>query len=85
MPEISRFFGIVVLMFINEHGKPHFHARYENYMLSMEIESGKTRGKLPPRALKLVDEWRLEHKEELLENWNLLRSEKSVYPIAPLE
>lgn len=85
MPEISRFFGIVIQMFINEHGNPHFHARYNNYLVSMEIESGKIRGKLPPSALRLVNEWRELHKEELLENWELLRAEKSAFPIEPLE
>jgi len=40
MPEISRFLGIVISMYYNEHNPPHFHAKYGRYKISVEIESG---------------------------------------------
>ena len=52
MPEISRFLGIVIGMFFNEHGLPHFHAVYGEYKITVEIESATVRGEFPPRALR---------------------------------
>lgn len=46
---------------------------------------GKCDGYFPPRALKHVEEWRLLHKEELLENWNSAIKKLPLKPIAPLE
>ena len=54
MPEISRFLRIVIGMFFNEHGPPHFHAVYGDHKITVEIESGTVRGTFPPRALRLV-------------------------------
>ena len=85
MPEISRFFGIVIGMFYNEHGVPHFHAVYGNDEVSIEIESGKVHGAFPPRALRLVLEWTDLHKAELLTNWDLARQGQPLANIAPLE
>jgi hypothetical protein len=85
VPEISRFFGIVIGMFYIEHGVPHFHASYAEYEVSVEIETGTIRGDFPKRAARLVLEWRALHKQELLENWRLARSGKSPKRIAPLE
>lgn len=45
MPELSRFYGIVVFMNYNDHAPPHFHARYQNQEVMIEIESGVVRGK----------------------------------------
>ena len=68
MPELSRFLGIVIGMFYREHGVPHFHAVYGDHEISVEVETGKTHGHFPPRALKLVLEWTELHTPELLEN-----------------
>ena len=58
MPEISRFFGIVILMFYNDHSPPHFHARYGEHRATIAIEPlAVLTGLLPPRALGLVMEW----------------------------
>lgn len=65
MPEISRFLGIVVGMFFNEHGPPHFHAVYGEHKITVEIESGRVRGEFPARALRLVLEWAGLHKQEI--------------------
>jgi hypothetical protein len=85
MPEISRFFGIVIRMYYREHGIPHFHARYGRRGASIAIESlALLSGSLPPRALGMVLEWAALHHEELLEDWRLLREAQPPRPIAPL-
>jgi Domain of unknown function (DUF4160) len=85
MPELSRFLGIVIGMFYREHGVPHFHAVYGGHEISVEIETGRIHGQFPPRALKLVIEWRDLHKAELLENWALAKAGQPLKSIAPLE
>jgi hypothetical protein len=52
MPEISRFLGIVIQMFYDEHNPPHFHAKYGSFKISIEIETGVIKGKFPKRALR---------------------------------
>jgi len=55
MPEISRFYGIIIAMFFDDHSPPHFHARYSGEKAAIEIESLRVlEGQLPPRALGLV-------------------------------
>ncbi len=85
MPEISRFLGIVIGMFYNEHGVAHFHARYGGYKVSIEVETGIVRGTFPPRALRLVEEWAAAHRLELLEDWRLAREGQPLKEIEPLE
>ena len=85
MPELSRFLGIVIGMFYREHGVPHFHAVYGGHEISVEVETGRIHGQFPPRALKLVIEWRDLHKAELLENWALAKAGQPLKSIAPLE
>lgn len=69
MPEISRFYGIIIGMFFNEHNPPHFHVKYEEYNAEITIKDGIVTGRLPRRALNLVFEWLDMHRDELLENW----------------
>lgn len=85
MPELSRFLGIVIGMFYREHGVPHFHAVYGGHEVSVEIETGRIHGQFPPRALKLVIEWRDLHQAELLENWALAKAGQPLKSIVPLE
>jgi hypothetical protein len=85
MPIISRFLGIVISMFWNDHAPPHFHARYGEYEITVEIETGIVDGKFPPRALRHVLEWRELHLAELLSDWNLCRQSQMPEPIQPLE
>jgi hypothetical protein len=62
MPEISRFFGIVIRIFFNDHEPAHFHAIYGEFEALVEIETFAIyRGKLPQRALALVLEWATVH------------------------
>jgi len=72
-------------MNFNEHNPPHFHAKYGDYQISIEIESGIVQGKFPKRALNLVFEWYEMHKVELLENWNTLIETGDFKKISPLE
>ena len=71
MPEISRFLGIIISMLYNDHSPPHFHAKYGEYMISIEILSGVVSGKFPKWALKAVLEWYEIYKDNLLEDWDL--------------
>ena len=66
MPEISRFYGIVIRMFFDDHEPPHFHAGYAEDEALVTIETQAViAGRLPPRALGLVAEWTALHQEEL--------------------
>lgn len=86
MPEISRFFGIVVAMFYDDHAPPHFHARYGEHRAIIAIESGGIlAGQLPPRALGLVTEWAVLHRAELEDDWRRARSREVLNTIPPLE
>jgi len=85
MPEISRFLGIIIAMFYRDHEPPHFHAMYGEYVITVEIVSGVINGRFPKRALRHVLEWLELHKDELLENWQLVEEKKPLKKIAPLE
>jgi hypothetical protein len=86
VPEISRFFGIVIQMYYADHEPPHFHVRYGSQKALVAIETlSVMRGSLSPRALGLVVEWAAQHREELIENWNLARAHASLKAISPLE
>ena len=86
MPEISRFFGIVIRIFFNDHDPPHFHAVYGGDEALIEIESlAVYRGELPQRALAMALEWAALHREELRRDWDLARRGRPPEPIAPLE
>ncbi|MBN1266345.1 MAG: DUF4160 domain-containing protein [Anaerolineales bacterium] len=86
MPEVSRFFGIIIALFYNDHQPPHFHVRYGEQKAIVTIDSLMLlRGKLSPRVLGLVVEWASLHQEELRENWNLAREQKPLKKIDPLE
>jgi hypothetical protein len=85
MPEISRFLGIIIYMNWGDHPLPHFHARYGDYEIAVEIETGVVRGEFPKRAMRAVLEWLDLHQTELLEEWNLAQQRKPLFPISPLE
>jgi len=85
MPIISRFFGISVFMFWREHAPAHFHAKYGDEEIIVEIETGNVLGVMSKRALNMVLEWREQHKEELIREWSLAEQKKMLFPIKPLE
>ena len=84
MPEISRFLGIIIKMYFDDHNPPHFHAFYGDDDAIFSIDRIEViRGKLPPRVVWLVIEWAELHRKELRKNWELLR-EKKFNKIKPL-
>ncbi len=85
MPIISRFFGIIIAMYWREHVPAHFHAKYGDQEVIVEIETGKVTGAIPKRALSMVQEWRKLHKEELLNDWQLAELNKPLKKVEPLE
>lgn len=77
MPEISRFFGVIIYMFFNYHNPPHFKVKYGEFEANVLIENGSLlNGDLPISKLKLVQAWAEIHKEELLEIWNTKEFQK---------
>jgi hypothetical protein len=86
MPEVSRFFGIVIRMYYNDHDPAHFHAEYGEHEALVAIETlAVLRGGLPRRALALVLEWAVLHRQELKSDWDRARSGVILEPISPLE
>jgi hypothetical protein len=86
VPEISRFFGIVIKMFFSDHSPPHFHAEYGEHEALVTIETLEVlRGGLPSPALGLVLEWSAAHRDELRADWHRARSGQTLEPIDPLE
>lgn len=86
MPELSRFFGIIIAMYYNDHAPPHFHAKYGSEQASIRIDDGTVvEGTLGSRAMRLVEEWRALHQTELLEDWNRAQDRQPLNKIDPLE
>jgi hypothetical protein len=86
MPELSRFFGIVIAMYYDDHAPPHFHAIYGSEKAEFRIDPpGILRGRLPPRALALVMEWAALHQAELLEAWDRRAAGEQPTRIDPLQ
>ena len=70
MPEISRFYGIVIKIFYDDHNPPHFHAEYGEHEVLVNIATlAIIGGTLPPRAFGMVTEWASLHQRELFEAW----------------
>ncbi len=89
MPEISRFFGIVIAMYWEataSHHQPHFHARYQEHQASFGIDPVELiAGSLPRKQQRLVEAWAEMHNNELKQNWALLASGSNPKAIIPLQ
>jgi hypothetical protein len=86
MPEISRFLGIIITMYYNDHTPAHFHVRYNQQKAIIDIKNLTIlQGQLSPRILGLVIEWAAIHQQELKQNWQLARLNEPLQPILPLE
>lgn len=86
MPVVSRFFGIAIAFYWEDHLPPHFHAKYSGDEALVDIRTGQVlRGSISRRALALVNEWRGIHLDELLESWERARRREPLAYIAPLE
>ena len=85
MPELSRFLGIIVYMYFNDHNPPHFHVDYDGYEASITINNlALLEGDLPSRILGYVVEWASLHKQELIENWDTIQTAGKYFKIKPL-
>ena len=88
MPEISRFFGIVIRMFMEvgaPHHRPHFHAAYQDAMATFALDPIECiGGSLPRTQQRLVEAWAEIHRDELLRDWELLQSGQPPLKIEPL-
>ena len=72
MPEVARFYGIVIKVFFGDHPPPHFHAIYGEFNALVSIESLQIiEGDLPSRAQQLVVEWATLYQQDLLQMWNM--------------
>ena len=86
MPVVSRFFGIAIVFYWEDHLPPHFHAKYSGDEALVDIGTGEVlRGSIPRRALSLVNEWREIHVAELLANWERASRRQPLRYISPLE
>lgn len=86
MPELSRFFGIVITMYARDHSPPHFHARYNDREALIDIASSRVlHGSLPRRAQQMVHEWCGLRRPELQAAWDALRAGSNPDRIAPLD
>lgn len=73
MPELCRFYSIVIKMIYNDsdqHHKPHFHVYYNEYEASVAVDGELLAGRLPVKQLKLVQAWAVIHEDELYQAWN---------------
>jgi hypothetical protein len=88
MPELSRFFGIIVRMYMEvglPHQQPHFHAYYQDDVAVIGLDPiDLLAGSLPRRQMRLVEAWAELHQQELLEAWSRLQSGQAPSPIEPL-
>lgn len=84
MPEISRFFGIRVEMFYDDHVPPHFHARYEGERAAFTFDGSLMEGAFSTQAQRLIREWSSRFHDELDENWDLAQQHLPLKRIPPL-
>lgn len=85
MPELSRFYGIVIKMYYNDHNPPHFHAEYGSDQMVVDINTlAVIGGRIPPRATGLVMEWATQRQAELQDAWSNARSMEPLGRIDPL-
>jgi len=86
MPEISRFFGIIIRMYFDDHPPPHFHAVYGKHEAQIAINPMTIlRGHLPRRAKSMVLEWAALNQTELMRNWERLHNDRPAQKIEPLD
>jgi len=87
MPELSRFYGIVIKMLFSDdvqHHKPHFHVFYNDFSASVGIDGELIAGSIPVKQLKLVQAWAVLHEDELYAAWNKAVRNETLSKIEPL-
>lgn len=86
MPRISFFFGLSIYMYFGDHNPPHFHVTYNEYAAMIDIKTGEIiSGKLPVRALSMIQEWTEANCKQLMLNWEKAQRNEELEIISPLE
>ena len=89
MPELARFYGIIIRMYFEAnapHHRPHFHAYYQEQVAIYTIDEIElVSGSLPTRQKRLVEAWAELHQQELVSNWERLQGGQGPRPISPLK
>jgi hypothetical protein len=86
LPEICRFYGIVIKMFWDDHPPPHFHAEYGEHKAVVSIQTlALIHGSLPSRALGLTIEWAEPRRQQLVDLWRLAQANEPLHRLDPLE
>ena len=86
MPEICRFFGIVIRMHFQDHRPPHFHVEHSGHKATVQISDLRvTEGRLPAKTKRMVTKWAKQHRRELEEAWRRAERHENPGKIAPLE
>lgn len=86
MPELSRFYGIVIRMYFDDHLPPHFHAEYGEHEALINVNTlAVMAGGLPARALGLVIEWASLHRAALEREWTKAKNLQPLGKIPPLK
>lgn len=86
MPEVSRFFGIIMRMFYDEHNPPYVHAEYQGMKAVFDFDGNLRQGEIGSKtARKLIRDWIDLHRDELIENWECARQDNAIRKIAPLD
>jgi hypothetical protein len=88
VPELSRFYGIVIRMFVEtggQHHRPHFHAYYQESAAVFAVDTVECLGGgLPKAQERMVEAWAEIHRAELQQDWDLLQSGQPPLKIEPL-
>jgi hypothetical protein len=73
------------MMYWRDHSPPHFHAKYAEYEVEVEIRTGRATGRMPRRALQMIEHWRKAHVDEMIQDWGCATDGGVLAPIQPLE
>jgi hypothetical protein len=86
MPQISTFFGITIRMYFGDHAPPHFHAEHQAQRATFDFDGKILKGEIRSRtARRLIEQWALQHRDELMVNWRSIELGRPLNRIAPLE
>ncbi len=88
MPVISQFYGILIYLYLEiggHHNKPHIHAKYNEYEISITFDGEILNGKMPIKQRKLIEAWIEIHREELNAAWHAYNSDGEIIKIKGLE
>lgn len=88
VPVISQFYGILIYIYLEiggHHHKPHIHAKYGEYEISITIDGEHINGNMPNKQIKLIEAWIEIHKEEIIAAWYAYNNDGEIIKIKGLE